>query len=57
MDDENKQLQRLLDDATLKREHAQDRLRSLEVGGFIVDVTSYIHLVPPFPISLLFLLG
>jgi predicted nuclease with TOPRIM domain len=31
MDDENKQLQRLLDDATLKREHAQDRLRSLEV--------------------------
>jgi hypothetical protein len=31
MDDENKQLQRLLDDATLKREAAQDRLRSLEV--------------------------
>ncbi len=31
MDDENKQLQRLLDDATLKRESAQDRLRGLEV--------------------------
>ncbi len=31
MDDENKQLQRLLDDATLKREAAQDRLRGLEV--------------------------
>ena len=30
MDDENKQLQRLLDDATLKREAAQDRLRGLE---------------------------
>ena len=33
MDDENKQLQRLLDDATLKREAAQDRLRGLEVTG------------------------
>ena len=32
MDDENKQLQRQLDDATLKRESAQDRLRALEVG-------------------------
>lgn len=31
MDDENKQLQRQLDDATLKRESAQDRLRALEV--------------------------
>jgi chromosome segregation ATPase len=30
MDDENKQLQRLLDDASLKRESAQDRVRFLE---------------------------
>ena len=32
MDDENKQLQRQLDDATLKRESAHDRLRAFEVG-------------------------
>ena len=35
MDDENKQLQRQLDDATLKRESAQDRLRALEVGWVV----------------------
>ena len=35
MDDENKQLQRQLDDATLKRESAQDRLRALEVGWLV----------------------
>jgi predicted nuclease with TOPRIM domain len=43
MDDENKQLQRLLDDATLKREHAQDRLRSLEVRNPLGSHANHLH--------------
>jgi hypothetical protein len=41
MDDENKQLQRQLDDATLKRESAQDRLRALEVGWLVGWLVGY----------------